>query len=279
MKNLTKCSKAFTLIELLVVIAIIAILAALLLPALAAAKRKAKLTQCQNNFHQVAIGCNIYANDYGDYYPIDNTHPATVNVINGEHYTRYFGAQAANTQFHQGIQGGVFNNLGHLFETHGMADGKGLFCPSFPDSSPLAAINYSTPQFISTDSGGECRTTVLYNPRVLDATNGIMNRAFPKVSSHWEGPGSAGPHLYAVDYLATGAGTGIGNTTSSSFSPASFAHYPSPGFDCIFVDGSVQFVQSVSAFNFISSGQLITDESTQSHEQYNQIFNWLENGN
>ena len=54
----------FTLIELLVVIAIIAILAALLLPALAAAKKKAKDTQCLNNLKQYALANAMYINDY-----------------------------------------------------------------------------------------------------------------------------------------------------------------------------------------------------------------------
>jgi prepilin-type N-terminal cleavage/methylation domain-containing protein len=57
---------AFTLIELLVVIAIIAILAAMLLPALSAAKARAKTTQCLNNTKQLTLAWSMYANDSTD---------------------------------------------------------------------------------------------------------------------------------------------------------------------------------------------------------------------
>lgn len=74
---------AFTLIELLVVIAIIAILAALLLPALAATKRKAKTIHCLSNLRQWGLAQQIYASQNEDATPRDGTDGAGKYIVDG----------------------------------------------------------------------------------------------------------------------------------------------------------------------------------------------------
>ena len=59
---------SFTLIELLVVIAIIAILAAMLLPALSAARERARSSECTSKLKNLGLQANMYADDNNDYY-------------------------------------------------------------------------------------------------------------------------------------------------------------------------------------------------------------------
>lgn len=136
MKN-QKQKKAFTLIELLVVIAIIAILAAMLLPALAAAKKKAQKISCTNNLKQVGLATRIWAGDNNDKYAM------AVPWGSGGAYD-YVG-HSPNVQPNPNNPGMVFMVMSNELSTP-----KIVYCPSDSahTSGNIAATNFSFGDFL-----------------------------------------------------------------------------------------------------------------------------------
>ena len=104
---MNRASRGFTLIELLVVIAIIAILAAMLLPALAAAKKKAQGISCLSNYKQLTLSWIMYSNDNAENMPYNGDRNATgvqstpswVYSSQSDYMTWALDAYNTNTQF------------------------------------------------------------------------------------------------------------------------------------------------------------------------------------
>jgi prepilin-type N-terminal cleavage/methylation domain-containing protein/prepilin-type processing-associated H-X9-DG protein len=135
----SKKQNGFTLIELLVVIAIIAILAAMLLPALSAAKEKAKRISCVNNLKQMALGLNIYCGDNNDYMP-PLKFRYSGNIQYPYEFFRYSPVNVTPPTYDP--DGGPYN-LGVLWSTKVISDGRPYYCPSNQKTDVLAYDNYA----------------------------------------------------------------------------------------------------------------------------------------
>jgi len=130
-----KKKKAFTLIELLVVIAIIAILAAMLLPVLAAAKRRAQRINCVSNLKQVNLALRIWEGDNGNLYPM------AVSTSVGGALERI--ACTANPNASTAGGGYVPEGITNIFTccSNEMSTTKIFYCPS--DSTRSYATNFT----------------------------------------------------------------------------------------------------------------------------------------
>ena len=128
MKRILKNKRAFTLIELLVVIAIIAILAAMLLPALAAAKRKAQRISCVSNLKQIGVTFRIWAGDNGDSYPM-----AVSSSIGGAEEWVY--------SLNNSATAGYYPQMPFVVMSNTLTNPKLIWCPS--DALRSAATNFA----------------------------------------------------------------------------------------------------------------------------------------
>ena len=261
---------AFTLIELLVVIAIIAILAALLLPALSAAKAKAKRIGCVNNLRQMGVGSAVYATDFTDMLPPWRGYPpysdnGKMNLMSESHFSRYVWLDENHTHLKWKISndssqpdGCHFENAGFLYPAKYVGDGEIYFCPSL-QTGDYSAENYE-PLLTTENEKGVVRSSYFYNPRCKDAPNGDYLRRYQK-SSQFDGH-----RLFGCDVITT-------------ITPQDTAHMRDQGYSVLFTDGAAKFVKSpdaMDAVNEMHSAPGPQGSVFGTPEQLDDVFNILE---
>ena len=123
--------KLFTLIELLVVIAIIAILAAMLLPALAKARAKARDISCRNQMKQLGTAEIMYLDEHDGVFSAARIQDGGATISYDDLLSSYIGVQLDQAV----IEMEFIDKASHDFSRNNI-----FFCPS--DSLPPSDPNH-----------------------------------------------------------------------------------------------------------------------------------------
>jgi prepilin-type N-terminal cleavage/methylation domain-containing protein len=206
----------FTLIELLVVIAIIAILAAMLLPALAAAKRKAYVANCVSNQKQTSLALQMYFNDFNDRCPPGSGARSTpgpgVNYgLTDGQVPVYNGATSGNCMkwlpiYIQPYLGGPDPKFVGIVSNYVV---KVFVCPAYTSIWAIGTIdsassltdpsvdNYQSYNSSSNPNNGNTMGSYSLNLAADNTPNGILlNTAFPSGNTLGSNKSQAGPQPF-----------------------------------------------------------------------------------